>query len=151
MLGLLGKSLIGTDHLTGPTGDEEERAARFARHELVRGKPALQDLGNDAATKRLSFFFDETFCDPEAELRKLDLAFKARVPMQLFLDLTGFQVGVFLIERLRITTQKTTASGKAVRIELEAELIESALSLGGVIGRAIRTARTLTNPLLRRR
>ena len=150
MLGLFGTSVIGTDHLTGPTSDSEGKTARFARHDLVRGKPALQDLGDDAASKRLSFFFDETFCDPEAELRKIDMAFKGRTPMKLFFDLRGFEVGVFLIERLSIKRQKTSPSGRVVRIDLEVELVESASSLGGLLGAAAGIARAIANPILRR-
>ena len=150
MLGLFGTSIIGTDHLTGPTRDTEAKAARFARHDLVRGKPVLQDLGNDAHTRQLGFFFDETFCDPQAELRKINLAFQGRVPMRLFFDLRGFEIGVFLIERLRIKHQKTAPSGRVVRIELEVELIESAASIGGLLGGAADIARAIANPTLRR-
>ena len=79
------------------------------------------------------------FCNPQAELRKIDLAFQGRVPMRLFFDLTGFEIGVFLIERLRITRQQTTPSGRLTRVELEAELVESGFGglggLGGLAGR----------------
>lgn len=150
MLGLFGTSIIGTGHLTGPTSDSEEKAARFVRHDLVRGTPALQDLGNDANVKKLKFFFDEAFCNPEAELRKIDLAFEGRVPMRLFFDLVGFEVGVFLIERLRIERQQTSPSGRLVRVELEVELIESSMSLGGLLGAAAGVVRALVNPLVRR-
>jgi len=150
MLGLFGTSIIGTDHLTGPTSDLEEKSARFVRHELVRGTPAIQDLGNDAGTKKLKFFFDETFCDPEAELRKINMAFEGRVPMRLFFDLVGFEIGAFLIERLRIERQQTSPSGRVVRIELEVELLESSISLGGLLGAAAGLVRAITNPTLRR-
>lgn len=150
MLGLLGTSIIGTDHLTGPTSDREEKSARFARHELVRGKPNLQDLGNDAATRKLRFFFDETFCNPEVELRKIELAFQGRVPLRLFFDLNGFDIGMFLIERLRIKHQKTTPHGRLVRVDLDVELVESAINLGGLLGIAAGIARAVSNPILRR-
>jgi hypothetical protein len=150
MLGLLGTTIIGTDHLTGPTSDSEGTSARFARHDLVRGKPVLQDLGNDASNKQLSFFFDETFCDPQAELRKIDLAFQGRVPMRLFFDLRGFDVGVFLIERLQIKRQKTAPSGRVVRIELEVALVESVASRGRPLGAAADVARAIANPIVRR-
>lgn len=150
MLGLFGTSIIGTDHLTGPKADSEDKTARFARHDLVRGKPALQDLGNDAGTKQLNFFFDETFCNPEAELRRLDLAFQGRVPMRLFFDLTGFEVGTFLIERLRIKREQTSPSGRLVRVDIEVELVESAFGVGGLLGAAAGIARAITNPVLRR-
>lgn len=150
MLGLFGTSVIGTDHLTGPTSDSEDKAARFARHSLVRGKPALQDLDNDAGAKQLRFFFDETFCDPEFELRNIDLAFQGREPMKLFLDLLGFEIGVFLIERLRIKRKKTSPSGRLVRVEVEVELVESDISFGGLLGAAAGIARAIANPILRR-
>ena len=114
----------------------------------------LQDLGNDAGARQLDFFFDETFCNPQAELRKIDLAFHGRVPMRLFFDLTGFEIGVFLIERLRITRQQTTPSGRLTRVELEAELVESAFGglggFGGLAGAAAGIARAIANPILRR-
>lgn len=150
MLGLFGTSIIGTNHLTGPTAATEEKAARFARHDLVQGKPVLQDLGNEAGTKVLNFFFDETFCEPEVEIRKIDAAFKARVPLKLYLDLIGFEVGVFLIERLHIETQQTTRTGRVVRAELEVELIEYDGSLNRIVGAAVGLARAIGNPFVRR-
>ncbi|WP_037309108.1 hypothetical protein [Ruegeria halocynthiae] len=83
MLGLFGNSVIGTDHLTGPTADAEAKSARFARQTPLRGLSVLQDLGNDNGTKQLRFFFDETFCDVESEKAKIETAFQARVPMRL--------------------------------------------------------------------
>ncbi|MGH1577702.1 phage tail protein [Planktotalea sp.] len=150
MLGLFGTSVIGTDHLTGPTSDSEEKSARFVRHDVLRGKPILQDLGNDAGTKQLEFHFDEVFCDPEAELRKIDLAFQARVPMRLFFDLLGFELGVFQIERMRIKRKKTTAAGRVVRIDLEVELLESSIGFGGLLGVAAGIGRAISSPFLKR-
>ncbi|WP_170433027.1 phage tail protein [Ruegeria arenilitoris] len=150
MLGLFGDSVIGTDHLTGPTSDTEVKAARFARHTPLRGQSILQDLGNDNGTKRLRFFFDETFCDAESEKARIEAAFQARVPMRLFFDLQGFEVGVYIIERLRIRNLKTTPKGRLVRAELEVELIESPVSTGGVLDAVAGAARAALNPALRR-
>ncbi|KIC38161.1 hypothetical protein RA27_20575 [Ruegeria sp. ANG-R] len=150
MLGLFGDSIIGTDHLTGPTADSEAKSARLVQHSVLRGKPVLQDLGNDAGTKQLRFFFDETFCDAEAELSKIEAAFEARVPMKLFFDLRGFEVGVFIIERLRIRRQKTSPKGRLVRVEIEVELIESVIRPGGILDAAAGAARAAFNPALRR-
>lgn len=150
MLGLFGGSVIGVDHLTGPVSDEEEKAARFVRHEPVRGKPILQDLGDDAGTRTLSFFFDETFCSPETELAKIDAAFQSRSPMKLFFDLRGFQVSAWIIERYRMDRQKTAPSGRLVRVEIEADLIESSTDLSGLLGAAAGLVRAAINPGLRR-
>lgn len=150
MLGLFGNFVIGHDHLTGPVGDSQDMAARFARHETVRGTPILQDLGNDNGTRQLRFFFDETFCNPEAEARRFEQAFKARTPMRLFFDVVGFEIGSFLIERIRKVTRKTAPSGRVTRIEIEVELIESASSIGGLLGAAVGLARAILNPLVQR-
>lgn len=150
MLGLFGTSIIGTNHLTGPIADTESKSARFARHEPVRGKPVFQDLGDDANTKQLNFFFDEVFCNPEVELGKINLAYKTRIPMRLFIDLVGFEVNVFLIERLRVTTKKTTPSGRVVRVELQVDLIESTLDVTGLRNAAAGLARAIRNPFIRR-
>lgn len=150
MLGLFGGSVIGTDHLTGPVSDEEEKAARFVRHETVRGKPVLQDLGNDAGTRSFSFFFDEVFCNPTVELAKIELAFQARAPMKLFFDLRGFQINFWIIERLRIDRKKTSPSGRLVRVELEAELVETEANVQRLLGGAAQTLRSAINPALRR-
>lgn len=150
MLGLFGGSVIGVNHLTGAVSDEEEAAVRLVRHEPVRGKPILQDLGDDAGTRSLSFFFDETFCDPEVELAKIEAAFKARVPMELFFDLLGFQISAWVIERRRINRKKTSATGRLVRVEVEVDLVESAGSVGGILGGAAERARAALNPGLRR-
>ncbi len=150
MLGLLGNSVIGTDHLTGPTADSEIKSARFARHMPLRGRSVLQDLDNDNGTKRLRFFFDETFCNVEAERRSIELAFQARIPMRLFFDLQGFEVGVYIIERLRVRHLKTTRRGRLVRAELEVELVESPVRIDGTLDAAAGAVRAALNPGLRR-
>lgn len=151
MLGLFGSSIIGIDPLTGPTGDDGSVSARLARHELVRGKPVLQDLGDDAATRRIRFFFDETFCVPEVELAALEAAFRARIPMRLFLDLGNFALGVFVIESLKVDRQKTSSFGRIVRAELTADLIETDVAaLRAVTRAAASVARAIRNPLVQR-
>ncbi|WP_282093035.1 phage tail protein [Epibacterium ulvae] len=150
MLGLFGEQLIGTDHLTGPIAANRDVSARLPRHTLINGKPILQDLGDDAGTQRLEFFFDESFCNPERELREIEAAFKSRLPMRLFFDLVGFELSVYVIERLSIVTKKTDGDGRATRIRLTVELIEHQSSLQGVARAAAGRLRASTNPLLRR-
>lgn len=148
MFGLLGNSVIGLDPLTGPTAHGEDKTARLARHQVVRGKPVVQDLGDDATTQTLSFFFDETFCEPEDELRKLQRSYAARTTIRLFADSIGLQSGTFVIERMSIRRQKTNKRGKVVRVEIEAELLEATSSLvTTLLGVA---ANAILNPLLKR-
>ena len=150
MLGLLGTSLIGIDHLTGPISENEVKKARLQRHQLLRGKPAIQDLGNDAGARKLSFFFDETFCNPEKELGKINEAFQRRTPMKLYFDVAGLELGIFLIDQLSIDRQKTTSKGKLVRVKLDTNLIEQGLPLGGVLSVPGIINRAINNPFLRR-
>ena len=149
MLGRFGKSIIGINHLTGATSDEEEKSARFEQHKVVRGKPVIQDLGDEARTKRLSFFFDESFADVEKELGKIELAFATRIPMRLFVNLIGLEIGVFLIESLSIRRQKTDGGGRVVRAEIDVSLLESSISLGGITAPGL-IGRAVFNPLLKR-
>jgi phage protein U len=151
MLGLLGTSVIGVDPLTGPTRDSEDVSARFARHDLVRGPASLQDLGNEAAQRQLRFFFDETFCEPEAELQNLRRAFEGRSRLRLLLDQNGFKSGVYLIERMRIERQKMSATGRMTRVDIEVELLETSSSLGAILEGAASLVRALNNPSLRRK
>ncbi len=125
MFALLGQSLIGVNPLTAPQRDTLTRAARFVRHDVLRGPPVLQDLGHEAETRRLTFFFDEAFCDPQKELRQIEAAFEARMPMQLVHDAGEFQSGIFVIERLQIKRQKTDRAGRVVRVEIGVDLVES--------------------------
>lgn len=149
MFGLLGDQVIGlTGHL-GPVEDGETLSMRLVRHELQRGKPILQDLGNDAGSRSLKFFFDETFCDPQAELAKLHSAFKGRKSLRLYFDQAGFKLSAYTIEKMTITRQKTTPRGRLVRVEIELEMVESAtdLSLSNLFGTL---ASAVLNPFLRR-
>ncbi|MCG7518854.1 hypothetical protein [Ruegeria sp. Ofav3-42] len=90
--------------------------------------------------------------DPQSSLVnvRIELAFQGRVPMKLFFDLKGFDVSVYVIERLRIRRQKTTPKGRLVRVEIEVELIESASPLGSLRDAAAGVVRAAVNPALRR-
>lgn len=149
MFGMLGASLFGTDHMTGPKSQEETKSARFARHDLVRGKPAFQDLGNDAETLRLSFFFDETFCNVETELAIITAAFELRTPMRLMLDISAAAIGVYQIQSLTIRRQQTTSSGRVTRADLDVELIENIIGFDGLLGAAAGIVRAIANPFLK--
>ena len=59
-------------------------------------------------------------------------------------------VETHLIERLRIARKKTSRSGRLVRVELEVELVESAVGIGSLLGSAAGLARAIANPILRR-
>lgn len=146
LLGRFGSSPIEFDHLTGPTSDELDYEARFARHMPLRGESIIQDLGNNAPPRRLRFFFDESFCDPEQELAKLQDAFAARRALRLS---ARSNLGSFIIERMSVKRLKMSPHGRLVRVEINAELIRSK-STGLGLQLAGLGAAALSSPFVRR-
>lgn len=140
---LLGKIRIGDATWTGPTALEEKRKASLPEHEVARGKPQVQDTGDDLDRRTLEFFFDETFCDPLAEKAKLEAAFAARTPMP-FVGGDGAFSGVrWVIEEFSVHTLKTAPNGRVVRVKVSASLKEvPVVSLTGLYSAIARAAAT---------
>ncbi|WP_457798090.1 phage tail protein [Methylocystis sp. S23] len=125
MFALLGAIPIGLSPLTGPTEAGGSEKATLARIDVATGKPALQDMGDDLAGKKLSFFFCESFCDPESEMGRLREARRARTPLP-YVPGDGAFAGVrFIVESIDDEIRKTTPAGRVVRIEAHLTLIEA--------------------------
>lgn len=115
MIVLFGAIPLGIDVLTGPIGQSIERTATFAQHPVTRGKPALQEIGEELDTQTFDFFFSEEFCEPAAELGKLEAAFALKTPLPLVLG-NGVYFGKrYVVEALSIGIVKTTRAGAPVR------------------------------------
>lgn len=151
MYALLGDIQIGLSPLTGPTGSEVGRSVDYAEHAVVRGTPVLQDMGDALGTRRLDFFFDEGFCDPLAELARLEAAIAARTPMALAIGDGGAQPLSYVARALSVTHRKTTAGGTVTRLEASIELTEAPIPAGLAFGTApALITRALVNPLTER-
>jgi len=124
MFALLGTIAMGLDPKTGPTALSEKLGNSFARHDVIRGKPVLQDIGRELNTIQLSFFFDETFCDPETEWTKLYACYFLKEPLPFVFGGT-YDGRTFVIETLEKEVQKTSRSGRVVRVEAKMSLIEA--------------------------
>ncbi|QCI65626.1 phage tail protein [Phreatobacter stygius] len=156
---LLGDIRIGNAVWTGPTSAKETSKATLPEHKVARGKPVVQDMGDELDTKALEFFFDETFCEPQAELARLEMAFAARMPLP-FVGGDGAFDGIrWIIEEMDVQTLKTTPFGRPVRFRISLKMKEvpmpSLLSFLGQVARGAATALTSTvasalNPLVRR-
>lgn len=137
---LFGEIVLGDAVWTGPTGAKETRKAALVEHKVARGKPPIQDMGDDNDVKTLDFFFDETFCDAEVELSKLQAAFEARSPLPLVAGDGSFDGVRWLIEDYSVDTLKTTPFGRPVRMKVSAKLrecpAESPLTFFAQIARA---------------
>lgn len=137
---LLGEIVLGDAVWTGPTAAKETRKAALAELKVARGKPPIQDMGDDNDVKALDFFFDETFCDAEVELSKLQAAFEARAPLPLVAGDGSFDGVRWLIEEYAVDTLKTTPWGRPVRMKVAVKLREcpatSPLTFFAAIARA---------------
>jgi phage protein U len=140
---LLGDIRIGDAVWTGPDSADEERKAALVEHKVARGKPPVQDMGDDNDTKTLTFFFDETFCEPEAELSLLTTAFEIRQPLAYVGGDGSFRGVRWLVEQLKVKTLKTTLAGRPVRMKVTLKMLEcpapSPLTFFSQIARAAAT------------
>ena len=148
----LGDIMFGADVMTGPTGSDETLGNTINEHQVVRGKPVLQDAGEENDRRSFRFFFDETFCDPAAQYALLHAARASRSALPLVHGNGAYLGKHYVVKSVRITHRKTAASGRPVRIEGELELLEApglSFTLGGIIGLAT-AALALINPLVKR-
>jgi phage protein U len=122
---MLGDMPIGNAAWTGPTAAGEKRKATLVEHKVARGKPVVQDMGDELDDKTLEFFFDETFCEPQAELSKLEAAFDRRRPLAYVGGDGSFNGVRWIMESLDVKTLKTTPMGRPVRIKVTATMKEA--------------------------
>ncbi len=155
MFAFLGSIAFGLDPKTGPTALSEKLGNSFARHDVIRGKPVLQDIGRELDTIALSFFFDETFCDPEPEWEKLHACYRLKEALPFVFGGT-YDGRTFVIETLEKKVQKTSRSGRVVRVEAEMSLIEEPVPdlldalFGAAAGSASASGTGETNPETRK-
>ena len=148
----LGDIQFGTSNImTGPVSDEETLDNTINEHPVVRGKPVPQRAGEELDRRSLSFFFDESFCDPQTQYDTLRAARSSGSVLPLVMG-NGTYLGIsYEIVGMSLPRLKTTEGGRLVRLEAHIDLLEvprSALSIGGVGLASV--ARALINPLLRR-
>lgn len=121
---LLGDIRIGDAVWTGPTSAGEGKKAARPEHKVSRGKPVRQDIGDELDSKRLEFFFDETFCDPQAELDRLMAAYDARRGLDYVAGDGSFNGVRWVIDAMDVKTLKTTPRGRPVRMKVTLDMME---------------------------
>ena len=130
--------------LTGPTSDDWSEANTWAEHKPARGTPRLQEIGRELGTRSLSFAFDETYCDPEAELGKLQSALASKSAEALVAASGPYTGKRYVVDSLKVSIKKTTPSGRVTRLEGSVELKESPqrslLGLAQALARAVAPA-----------
>lgn len=124
MYAFFGAITFGVSHLTGPARQTDRRRASRARHDVIRGKPVLQEIGDELDERRLEFFFDEVFCDVGAEWGKLLAAYQAK-EAQPFISGASYNGRRYVVDELSDDVQRTTRRGSVTRISSGLTLIES--------------------------
>jgi len=102
-------------------------AEQFAQQPVIEGKPRLQATGSELATHTLTlrlstFYGDRT---PRAQIEQLRTAQMARAAMPLVMG-TGEVLGRFVITKLSVTEERTSASGELLAASVTVELLEYA-------------------------
>ena len=152
MIAYLGDIKFGVSSiLTGPVRADETLDNTINEHQVVRGKPVPQRAGEELDRRSFAFFFDETFCNPQAEYTKLLAARSSGSVLPLVMGNGTYLGKKYEIQSINIIHLKTREGGALVRLEADIYLLEvpgTALSIGGM---GIATAiSALLNPLTRR-
>lgn len=131
LLSILGDIVFGTfginDYMTGPTADKLTYKNTWARHDVIRGKPVLQEIGQELDERTFDFYFDEVFCNPTVQWSRLWTAYLIKTPLP-FITQTGFNGLRYVVEELDKSNLKTTKrGGSVVRMECTMTLIEAPL------------------------
>jgi len=151
----LGEIPLGSDNaLTGPVSDSQSWGNSIHEHKVVRGKPVPQYAGEELDSRTLSFHFDESFCDPQAEYGRLRAARSSGSVMPFIAGNGSYDGKHYQIKSISPDIKKVSRGGRIVRLETSISLIEvpaAAFSIGS-LGSAVATvARAVLNPLTRRR
>ncbi|MDE2577957.1 MAG: phage tail protein [Hyphomicrobiales bacterium] len=124
MFAWLGSIQIGISSFTGPTGADEKTKSTFARLAVASGKPVVQDIGDELAVKKLTFFFDDSFCTPKDEIAKLEQARTSRAAMPFAYGDGTYTGAHYVVEEIDVKIKKTSPSGTLLRIEADLQLLE---------------------------
>lgn len=105
------------------TNLEETHTAHFAKHDVLKGRPRLQAMGNDLTTLRFEVRLHWRLGDVDRAYRGLVSAKEAQQAVSLVYG-SGRFVGWFVIERLTARTTQMDAQGRTAARELDVELTE---------------------------
>ena len=109
--------------LTSFTTLEETHAAQFAKHDVLKGRPRLQAMGNELTELRFSMKLHWKLGDVDTAYKGLITAKEAQQAVSLVYG-SGRFVGWFVIERLTSRTTQMDGNGKTAARELDVELTE---------------------------
>lgn len=109
--------------LQGFTNLEAAHAAKFAKHEVLAGRPRLQALQNELTELRFGLKLHWLLGNPDTAYKGLLAAKEAQQAVSLVYG-SGRFAGWWVIERLTERTLITDAQGRTAARELDVELTE---------------------------
>lgn len=109
--------------LQGFTSLESTHAAKFAKHEVLAGRPRLQALQNELTELRFGVKLHWMLGNPDTAYKGLLAALEARQAVSLVYG-SGRFAGWWVIERLTERTLIQDAQGRTAARELDVELTE---------------------------
>lgn len=121
MYALLGD--IQFDLITYFDGMQVQFGADYAEHALIEGKPRLQFIGEKLDEFRIDLCFHVFYCDPEAELIKLQAAKKSHMAMAFVLG-NGDYKGWFVLTEVQATSRETDKAGTLLSLDASITLRE---------------------------
>lgn len=104
-------------------GSETRKRADFVEHKLIEGKPRLQWVGDALDEITWHMAFHVSFCDPEAELQKLEQLLASHAAAPLF-SANGDSLGTFVVTSVTRTTRWTLDDGTLLCFEASVDLKE---------------------------
>lgn len=105
------------------SGIEGEQGYGFAEHARIAGKPKLQGVGDDLATRTLDMRLDRAWCDPQTTLDKLKEVSGRKEAMALTFG-DGTYAGRFVVTRIVETDGQRAHDGTLQMVDLRLSLKE---------------------------
>ncbi|HHK6005683.1 TPA: phage tail protein [Neisseria subflava] len=102
---------------------EAQHSAKFAKHEVLKGRPRLQAMENELTTLRFGLKLHWMFGNPDTAYKGLLAALEAQQAVSLVYG-SGRFVGWFVIESLTERTLIQDSKGRTAARELDVELTE---------------------------
>lgn len=112
---------IEFEPLTGFDSLEERLGVDYAEHALIGKKPKLQFVGDKLDEARVSLLFNHTFCEPGAELERLEREMGKHEPLALVMG-SGDHKGYFVITDMTIVGKQHSSSGRELAVTVEVVL-----------------------------
>lgn len=102
---------------------KRSRSFRFAKHDVISGKPKLERIAEDLDSISFTMRFDLALgVDPRAELDRLDSIFRSGDANNLMVG--GSPLGMFVIEKMDEDWRRIDGRGRLIVASVDLQLTE---------------------------